>query len=159
MSDAAVRGLHSLFPESLILAALDLIDRENGEYATMKKVSAPPTALPVVRCTTPWGYTQYEVLGLTATYSVDLDVVISPLPYYCTCPAFSYAVLKSDSYIMVSLPAVSTTCSNPRVQCKHVLASRIAQKTSRYIERPVTRDELALNLLRQYSDCDLLITV
>lgn len=60
-------------------------------------------AITVIKYIIPQGYPQYEVLGSTATYSVFLDMALAPMPFYCTCPAFSYVVLSSRLHIMVSL--------------------------------------------------------
>jgi len=76
--------LQIIFPESLIIAALDLIDRGS-----------------VIRHITPWNHTEYEVLGSTATYTILLDLDTAPkIPYSCTCPSFIYAVLLSETHIM-----------------------------------------------------------
>ncbi|KAJ7287584.1 hypothetical protein C8J57DRAFT_1048648, partial [Mycena rebaudengoi] len=68
--------LQSIFPRNLVLAALDLIDREN-----------------VIKYVGPAKNSHYEVLGSTATYHVFLDVP-GPISAYCTCPAFAYLVLS-----------------------------------------------------------------
>ncbi len=52
---------------------------------------------------TSWGRPQYEVLGSTATYAV-FPGLPSPGGYklaYCTCPAYAYSVLLSETQIMV----------------------------------------------------------
>jgi len=83
VSDDVLSKLAFIFPENLILAALDLIDREN-----------------VIHYWTSWGHSEYEVLGSTATYSVFVDLRAACMPYSCTCPAFAYSVLMSGTYIM-----------------------------------------------------------
>ncbi|RPD54735.1 hypothetical protein L226DRAFT_612944 [Lentinus tigrinus ALCF2SS1-7] len=116
--DDSIEKLRFFFPETLLLAALDLIDRDS-----------------VILYKSPWGRPQYEVLGSTATYAV-FPGLPSPGGYklaYCTCPAYAYSVLLSETQIM----------------CKHVLATLLAQRLSRCIERPVTADELASILSRQ----------
>ncbi|KAG7098851.1 hypothetical protein E1B28_000754 [Marasmius oreades] len=105
-----IHALHSFFPDSLILAALDLIDRQ----CVIKNIS-------------PWGHIQFDVLGSTATYTVLVNLSVTPVSAYCTCPAFVFAVLISQSHIM----------------CKHILAARLAQKLSLCIERPLTLDGMA----------------
>jgi len=76
--------LQIIFPESLIIAALDLIDRRS-----------------VIRHITPWNHTEYQVLGSTATYTILLDLDTAPkVPYSCTCPSFIYAVLLSETHLM-----------------------------------------------------------
>ncbi|KAI0779352.1 hypothetical protein C8Q74DRAFT_685893 [Fomes fomentarius] len=116
--DDSLEKLRFFFPETLLLGALDLVDRDS-----------------VIEYRTPWGRSQYEVLGSTATY-----VVYPGLPSaggytlaYCTCPAYAYSVLLSETQIM----------------CKHVLATLIAQRISRCIERPVNADELASLIAKQ----------
>ncbi|TFK89091.1 hypothetical protein K466DRAFT_598082 [Polyporus arcularius HHB13444] len=116
--DDSIEKLRFFFPETLLLAALDLIDRDS-----------------VIMYKTSWGRPQYEVLGSTATYAV-FPGLLSPGGYklaYCTCPAYAYSVLLSETQIM----------------CKHVLATLLAQRLSRCIERPVSADELASILERQ----------
>jgi len=116
----SLEKLRFFFPDTLVLAALDLIDREN-----------------VIKYTMPWGRSQYEVLGSTANYTVFPTLFppgSQPLSY-CTCPAFAYSVLLSETHLM----------------CKHVLATLLAQRLSRCIERPMSQDELAAFVLRKYS--------
>ncbi|RDB25134.1 Zinc finger SWIM domain-containing protein 7 [Hypsizygus marmoreus] len=117
LTDDIIQKLYSVFPESVVLGALDLIDREN-----------------VIKYTTPYSYPQYEVMGSKETHQVFLDMEVSPLPFYCSCPAFAYAVLSSGSHMM----------------CKHILASRLANKLSLFIERPMLPEELESMMLRQY---------
>lgn len=119
LSDETIQRLRSLFPDTLVLAALDLVDRES-----------------VIKYTTPWGRSHYEVLGSTATYTVFPQISPSLTPAmsaYCTCPAFTYAVLISESHMM----------------CKHVLATRLAEQMARCLVRPVSKDDLASIIVRQ----------
>jgi len=84
LSHDSLTKLQTIFPEKLIIAALDLIDREC-----------------VIHHTTPWNHTEYAVLGSTATYTVLLDLDAAPkVPYSCTCPSFIYAVLLSETHVM-----------------------------------------------------------
>ncbi|KAH9942476.1 uncharacterized protein BXZ73DRAFT_97885 [Epithele typhae] len=99
--------LRFFFAETLLLAALDLVDRDS-----------------VIMYRTPWGRPQFEVLGSTATYVVFPGAGLSRA--YCTCPAYAYSVLLSETQIM----------------CKHVLATLLAQRLSRCVERPMNADEL-----------------
>ncbi|KZT10704.1 uncharacterized protein LAESUDRAFT_345824 [Laetiporus sulphureus 93-53] len=121
VSDDALEQLRSFFPDSLLLAALDLIDQDS-----------------VIKYKTPWGRPQYEVLGSTASYSVFPELLSpgpNPLGCYCTCPAFAYSVLLSDSQLM----------------CKHLLATLLAQRLSRCVERPIDQDDFAAVIVRQCS--------
>ncbi|KAI0746022.1 hypothetical protein C8Q76DRAFT_607010, partial [Earliella scabrosa] len=119
--DDSLEKLRFFFPETLLLGALDLIDRDNGEH--------------LIEYKTPWGRPQYEVLGSTATYAVfpGLPSAGGHALAYCTCPAYAYSVLLSETQIM----------------CKHVLATILAQRLLRCIERPVNVDELASLIAKQ----------
>ncbi|KZT66372.1 hypothetical protein DAEQUDRAFT_675060, partial [Daedalea quercina L-15889] len=113
--------LRFLFSDTLLLAALDLIDRES-----------------VVKYRTPWGGTQYEVYGSTANYSV-FPALPGPSSHeptlYCTCPAFAYSVLLSQTQIM----------------CKHLLATLLAERLSKCIERNIQANDLAALAVRQHT--------
>ncbi len=50
---------------------------------------------------TPSGYTYYEVIGSSGTYTVTLGLNNSPTRNFCSCPAYSYAVLIAKTHIMV----------------------------------------------------------
>ncbi|KAJ7346563.1 hypothetical protein DFH08DRAFT_699986 [Mycena albidolilacea] len=116
VTDQSLLNLQSVFPRSLALAALDLVDRGN-----------------VLKCIGPAQH-HYNVLGSTATHRVFLNMP-GPMPAYCTCPAFAYLVLSSESYLM----------------CKHVLAARLADQMGRCVDQPVNSDELASIIMQEYS--------
>jgi hypothetical protein len=62
----------------------------------------------VIKYTTYWGRTHYDVLRSTSTYVVFPALAPSGvLKAYCTCPAFAYAVLMTESHILVSLVLIS----------------------------------------------------
>ncbi|KAI3618703.1 zinc finger swim domain-containing protein 7-like [Moniliophthora roreri] len=81
----------------------------------------------LVKNVSPWGHTNYEVSGSTATYTVHVNLSVTPLSSYCNCPTFVYAVLKSGSHAM----------------CKHVLATRLAIKLNLCVEGSHSVDALA----------------
>jgi hypothetical protein len=84
LSYDSLMKLQTIFPENLIISALDLIDRRS-----------------VIRLITPWNHTEYQVLGSAATYTILLDLDAAPkVPYSCTCPSFIYTVLSSETHIM-----------------------------------------------------------
>ncbi|KAH9859077.1 hypothetical protein C2E23DRAFT_864816 [Lenzites betulinus] len=118
--DDSLEKLRFFFPEALLLGALDLIDRDS-----------------VIVYKTVWGRPQYEVLGSTATYAVfpGLPSANGHELAYCTCPAYAYSVLLSETQLM----------------CKHVLATLLARRLARCVERPITADELASVIARQCS--------
>ncbi|KAG5639119.1 hypothetical protein H0H81_006708 [Sphagnurus paluster] len=117
LSDEHIIKLNSVFPETIVVGALDLLDREN-----------------VIKYTTPYCYPQYQVIGSTDIYTVLLNITISPTPFYCSCPAFSYCVLLSGSHMM----------------CKHILAARLADKLSLFIERPMKPEDVEAMFVRQF---------
>ncbi|KAH8994733.1 hypothetical protein EDB86DRAFT_2851699 [Lactarius hatsudake] len=81
VSDEAVEKLGVLFSDQLLLAALDLIDRDC-----------------VIKYVSPWGRHHFSVLGMTDSYTVFPSLHRSAsVPHLCTCPAFAYAVLISRS--------------------------------------------------------------
>ncbi|KAJ7725871.1 hypothetical protein DFH07DRAFT_853726 [Mycena maculata] len=115
-SEHTFLNLQAVFPRNLVIAALDLIDHEN--VLTCKGLALG----------------QYQVLGSTSTYHVFLDIP-GPTSTYCTCPAFAYLVLSSETYLM----------------CKHVLAARLAHRMGRCIERPVDTDQLSQMITQEYN--------
>lgn len=65
---------------------------------------------PVMRYKTTWGRYHYEVRGSTSTYTVFPRLGFSaPASCYCTCPAFAFTVLMSNSHLMVGW-ARTTQC-------------------------------------------------
>ncbi|KAH9159850.1 hypothetical protein EDB89DRAFT_1864158 [Lactarius sanguifluus] len=118
VSDEAVEKLGVLFSDQLLLAALDLIDRDCGK----------PRSLSVIKYVSPWGRHHFSVLGMTDSYTVFPSLHRScSVPHFCTCPAFAYAVLISQS----------------QLTCKHVLATLIAERLSKCVMREVGKDEFA----------------
>ena len=114
----------------------------------------------VIKYISPWGRSHFSVLGMTGSYAVFPSLHQScSIPFFCTCPAFSYAVLISRSQITVR--ASSSKCirssltrwdSSVSPQCKHVLATLIAQRLSKCVVREMNKDEFVTLLARQTSD-------
>jgi len=118
--EEGLEKLRFLFSDTLLFAALDLIDRES-----------------VIKYKTPWGGMQYEVHGSTANYSVFPELP-GPSPdkkssVYCTCPAFAYSVLLSRTQIM----------------CKHLLATLLAERLAKCTERSIQPNDIAALAIRQ----------
>ena len=62
----------------------------------------------VIKYVSPWGRSHFSVLGMTGSYAVFPSLHQScSIPFFCTCPAFSYAVLISPSQITVRVPSSS----------------------------------------------------
>ncbi|KAJ3827321.1 hypothetical protein F5880DRAFT_1474720, partial [Lentinula raphanica] len=83
LTEDSLLKLHSIFSDTLILAALDLIDQRK-----------------VTESSTPWGFVEYEVLGSTATHIVYIGLPKTLMPSYCSCPAFNLTVLETGQSLM-----------------------------------------------------------
>ncbi|KAF6761263.1 hypothetical protein DFP72DRAFT_35962 [Ephemerocybe angulata] len=116
LNDDSFSKLGAVFSQKMVIAALDLLDRGD-----------------VIKYVATWGKVDYEVLGSTSTYFVQLDLP-SQIPFYCSCPAFSKAVLFAQTHIM----------------CKHVLGTLLARKLSMAMERPISADELLEIFTKHY---------
>ncbi|EIW82673.1 hypothetical protein CONPUDRAFT_151735 [Coniophora puteana RWD-64-598 SS2] len=131
--EESVQALRGIFPDTTIVAALDLVDRES-----------------VIKYITPWSRAHYQVNGTSATYAVFLSLpnhhstyvrasanvlpTVSPSPsHYCTCPAFAFMVLMAESHVM----------------CKHVLAALLAERLGHLAERPINGDQLATMMMER----------
>ncbi|TDL24256.1 hypothetical protein BD410DRAFT_767446 [Rickenella mellea] len=82
MTDDFLQKLRHIFPDTLIIAALDLVDRER-----------------VIKLQSSWGRTFFEVLGSTGSYTVH-PLLPSATPVYCNCPSFTVSVLLSEDLLM-----------------------------------------------------------
>ncbi|KAF7298230.1 SWIM-type domain-containing protein [Mycena chlorophos] len=76
LTEGTLSSLEQIFGHTLILGALDLLDRSN-----VLKYNAPARHY-------------YHVFGSTSSYQVFLDLP-SPQSAYCTCPAFAYLIPDS----------------------------------------------------------------
>ncbi|TFY66269.1 hypothetical protein EVG20_g4822 [Dentipellis fragilis] len=84
LTDEDIDKLGFFFPSTLVVGALDLIDRDC-----------------VIKYNTLWGRSHYQVLGSMGTYVVFPSLAQSPsMPSFCDCPAFSYTVLLSHTHLM-----------------------------------------------------------
>jgi len=120
LCDEAVEKLGVLFSDQLLLAALDLIDRDC-----------------VIKYVSPWGRNHFSVQGMTDSYAVFPSLHPScSIPHFCTCPAFAYAVLISQS----------------QLTCKHILATLIAERLSKCVVREIGKGEFVALLARQNPD-------
>ncbi|KAI0665935.1 hypothetical protein C8Q78DRAFT_985587 [Trametes maxima] len=115
--DDSLEKLRFFFPETLLLGALDLIDRDS-----------------VIAYKTSWGRTQYEVLGSTATYAV-FPGLPSPNGHalaYCTCPAYAYSVLLSKTQLMCKhVLATLLACRLERCAERNITADELASVIAR----------------------------
>ena len=102
-----LKQLRFFFPDALVLAALDIIDRDGGKqpflWGEYRAADANPI---VVRYTSPLRRVQYQVVGTKRNCCV-----FPSLPawtdsgvnkYFCDCPAFILSVLSAESNFMVS---------------------------------------------------------
>ncbi|KAH8119572.1 Alpha/Beta hydrolase protein [Phellopilus nigrolimitatus] len=131
----SIQKLRHFFPDNLLLAALDLIDRERGQYqfsvfqtdienheSNSNYVSGINT---VMHLKTQWGHSFYEVHGSTSAYTVQPDL-LPHKPAYCSCPSFAFSVILSEDQLM----------------CKHLLAVQLAQRLSKCAERNITDGDI-----------------
>jgi len=81
----------------------------------------------VVQYISPVSRTQLQVIGSTSRYTVVLDLLPGSdhSRFWCSCPAFAFSVLLSETHFM----------------CKHVLASRLAEKMDRVVVRKIGFEE------------------
>jgi len=109
-----LKQLRFFFPDALVLAALDIVDRDG-----------------VVRYTSPLQRAQYQVMGTKRNcypfpnLPVRADLGVNK--YFCDCPAFTLSVLSAESNFM----------------CKHLLATYLAEKLGRVTERKLGFEEWA----------------
>ncbi|PPQ98219.1 LOW QUALITY PROTEIN: hypothetical protein CVT26_003471 [Gymnopilus dilepis] len=134
--------LFAIFPHTLVIAALDVIDRKNGKFPAESRVY-------LQLYTTAWGHTEFEVIGSIATYSVLLDIKGSSMPYSCSCPAFIYSVMNAHHGRCYS-NLTARCCLAELSKCKHVLAAHLARKMNVCILRQTNVDDLAALFLRQF---------
>lgn len=159
VDEEGLEKLRFLFSDTLLLAALDLVDRENGEPPGIHiRIRRVHEAYPVIKYKTPWGGIQYEVYGSTANYTVFPGLPglspDAPAAHYCTCPAFAYSVLLSQNQIMVIVfPPFPTPLTGMLIflQCKHLLATMVAEKLSKCVERKIQANDLAALTVRQHT--------
>lgn len=112
--EEGIDKLRAFIPDTTLVAALDAVDRDR-----------------VLRYKTTWGRCHYEVFGSTSTYyTVFPQLGFSAKVFcYCTCPAFAFAVLVSNSHLMVGRSLSPNIASGLiTFQCKHVLAVCLAEQ-------------------------------
>ncbi|KAH9046074.1 hypothetical protein EDB84DRAFT_1265590 [Lactarius hengduanensis] len=130
VSDEAVEQLGFPFSDQLLLAVLDLIDRDCGKCLF-------PSLNEMLRSTFRHGV-HFSGLGMTDSYTVFPSLHCSYfVPHFCTCPAFAYAVL------ILHIPGC--------FQCKHILATIIAEHCQCAM-REVGKDEFVVLLTRRNLD-------
>ncbi|KAJ4498254.1 hypothetical protein C8R41DRAFT_758069, partial [Lentinula lateritia] len=135
--EESLHKLHDVFPDSLILAALDLIDQRKGFYFYQDKPAYEPPyfrSIVVTESVTPWGFVEYEVLSSTATHIVYVGLPKTLMSSYCTCPAFNFTVLETGQSLM----------------CKHVLATRLAIRLGLCVKQQISLDYLATSVSLRY---------
>jgi len=113
-----LKQLRFFFPDALVLAALDIVDRDG-----------------VIRYTSPLQRVQHQVVGTKRNCYVFPDLPVRTdfevKRYFCDCPAFTLSVLSAESNFM----------------CKHLLATYLAEKLGRVVERKLGFEEWATLML------------
>ncbi|KAF9645279.1 hypothetical protein BDM02DRAFT_3120507 [Thelephora ganbajun] len=109
-----LKQLRFFFPDALVLAALDIIDRDG-----------------VIKYMSPLQRIQYQVVGTKRNCYVFPGLPVwtdsGVNRYFCDCPAFTLSVLSAESNLM----------------CKHLLATYLADKLGRAVERKLGFEEWA----------------
>jgi len=116
-TEDSLHKLQNIFPDAILLAALDLIDQRK-----------------VTESSTPWGFTEYEIMGSNATHFVSIGLPRNLRGSYCTCPAFNFVVLETGQSLM----------------CKHILATRLAVRLDLCVKQQVSLDYLATVASQRY---------
>ncbi|KAF9784377.1 hypothetical protein BJ322DRAFT_982598, partial [Thelephora terrestris] len=92
-----LKQLRFFFPDALVLAAFDVVDRDGGRASNWRNAI-------VVKYTSPLQRVQYQVVGTKRN-----RCVFPHLPactdsgvnrYFCDCPAFTLSVLSTESNLM-----------------------------------------------------------
>jgi len=113
-----LKKLHFFFPEALVLAALDIVDRDG-----------------VIRYTSPLQRVQHQVVGTKRNCYVFPNLPVwansGVNRYFCDCPSFTLSVLSAESNLM----------------CKHLLATYLAETLGRVVERKLGLEEWATLML------------
>lgn len=106
LDEDLLKQLRFFFPDELVLAAFDIIDRDG-----------------VVKYTSPLQRVQYQVAGTKKNCCVFPHLPASTESgvnrYFCDCSAFTLSVLSAESNLM----------------CKHLLATYLAEKLGQVVER------------------------
>jgi len=114
LDEDLLKNLRFFLPDALVLAALDIVDRDD-----------------VVRYTSPLQRVQYQVAGTKKNHYVFPNLPVwtdcGVNRYFCDCPAFTLSVLSAESNFM----------------CKHLLATCLAEKLGRTVERKLDFEEWA----------------
>ena len=103
-----LKQLRFFFPEALVLAALDIVDRDGGRWPVLQSEDreADENAV-VVRYTSPLQRVQHQVVGTKRNCCVFPSLPTwtdtGVKKYFCDCPAFTLSVLSAESNFMASV--------------------------------------------------------
>jgi hypothetical protein len=150
VTDEQVLQLNLVFSEDLLLAALDIIDRNSGTFFVLLGFQTLANTSTVLKHTTAWGGAHYEVFGSTTSYTVHPHLAVpanSKAPNaYCSCPTFTHTTLLAKEPQLMVRSSFKHVDNRPTLrdsQCKHLLATRIAIQLQRCVDRAMSDDDLA----------------
>jgi hypothetical protein len=125
VTEEDILRLHLVFSEDMLIAAFDIVDRGSGLYDQcvlilhVLKLGSYVCHPIVIKHTTSWNRSHYEVFGSTGSYLVYPEInnrtfgatisedemkLVTPQPAFCTCPTYMHSVLLSqDPIIMVCI--------------------------------------------------------
>ena len=101
-----LKKLRFFFPDALVLAALDIVDRDGGRWLVLpgEGRAADVNAI-VVRHASPLQRIQYQAVGTKRNCYVFPNLPVRSdsgvSRYFCDCPAFTLSVLSAESNFMV----------------------------------------------------------
>lgn len=110
----------------------------------------------VIRYTSPLQRVQYQVVGTKTNCYVFPSLPVwtdsQVNKYFCDCPAFTLSVLSAESNFMASAFSRHFGRVNKADwvwrQCKHLLATYLAERLGRVAERKLGFEEWAILMLR-----------
>ena len=102
-----LKQLRFFFPEALVLAALDIIDRDGGRWFVLQgEDQIAEMNATVVRYTSPLQRIQLQVVGTKRNCCVFPSLPVwtnsGVNKYFCDCPAFTLSVLSAEANFMAS---------------------------------------------------------
>ena len=102
-----LKKLRFFFPDALVLAALDIIDRDGGRWLTLPcECWTADVNTIVIKYASPLQRIQYQVTGTKRNCYVFHNLPAwsdSGLNrYFCDCPSFTLSVLSAESNFMAS---------------------------------------------------------
>ena len=109
LDEDLLKQLRFFFPDALVLAAFDIIDRNGGGWLISSRLETkqPIANLVVIKYVSPLQRVQYQVVGTKKNCCVFPRLVgpadMGVNKYFCDCPAFTLSVLSAESNLMARI--------------------------------------------------------